>query len=63
MRIAITPHGTRKGRDVFKGGPGNDRIRAVDGIPERIDCGTGGEDRATVDRRDRVRSCEHVTRR
>lgn len=51
-----------KGRDVFKGGPGNDRIRAADGTRERIDCGRGGKDHARVDRRDRVRGCEHVSR-
>ena len=50
------------GRDRFGGGTGNDRISGVDRVAERVDCGRG-RDRATVDRRDRVRGCERVRRR
>jgi hypothetical protein len=50
------------GRNSYSGGPGGDRIRAANGVREVVDCGAGG-DRATVDRRDRVRGCENVKRR
>ena len=59
------------GRDVLTGGPGrntylagagNDTVRARNGRRELINCGKG-RDRAIVDRRDRVRGCERVTRR
>ncbi|MEX2103579.1 MAG: Ig-like domain-containing protein, partial [Gaiellaceae bacterium] len=60
------------GRDVLTGGPGrntylagagNDTVRARNGRRERVNCGKGRRDRAVVDRRDRVRGCERVTRR
>jgi Ca2+-binding RTX toxin-like protein len=50
------------GRDRFYGGPGNDRIFARDGERDRVDCGKGRKDRATVDRQDTVRRCETVLR-
>lgn len=37
------------GRDRFRAGPGNDRVNSVDGIQERVNCGSGF-DRATIDR-------------
>jgi dienelactone hydrolase len=52
------------GRDSLKGGKGNDRLRAADGERDRVSCGGGKDDRATVDRRiDRVSGCETVRRR
>jgi Ca2+-binding RTX toxin-like protein len=56
--------------DRLDGGPGADVLEDRDdrriGRPplrDRVDCGAGRRDRATVDRRDRVRRCERVTRR
>jgi Ca2+-binding RTX toxin-like protein len=46
-----------------KGGAGNDTINAVNGKKETVDCGSGKRDRATVDRADKVKGCEKVTRR
>jgi Ca2+-binding RTX toxin-like protein len=42
------------------GGAGNDFIRATDGDPDEIRCGSG-RDRAFVDRGDNVAGCERVT--
>jgi Ca2+-binding RTX toxin-like protein len=50
------------GVNAIKAGAGADTVRAVNHKRERISCGSG-KDRATVDRRDRVRGCERVTRR
>lgn len=50
------------GRNAYVAGPGNDRVNARNGRRELINCGTG-RDTARVDRRDRVRGCERVTRR
>jgi len=50
------------GRDHVWAGPGNDTISARDGSRDAIDCGAG-LDRVTVDRRDRLRGCEQVSRR
>ena len=51
------------GRDRIIGGRGNDTIHSRDGQPDTIECGWG-EDRAFVDRLDRVlRGCESVHRR
>jgi YVTN family beta-propeller protein len=47
----------------YSGGRGNDRIKARNGRRETVDCGAGKRDRATVDRKDRVRACERVARR
>src|SRR5436190_30805 len=49
------------GRDRIYGGPGNDRVYARDRLRDLVSCGSG-RDRATVDRRDRVRGCEVVKR-
>lgn len=48
--------------NVIYGGAGNDRVKAVNGKRDAIDCGSGRRDRARVDRRDRVTGCESVTR-
>ena len=51
-----------KGHDVLKGGRGRDRIRARDGVRDRINCGSG-VDTVRADRGDAVASnCEHVSR-
>ncbi|HKO36959.1 MAG TPA: polysaccharide deacetylase family protein [Solirubrobacterales bacterium] len=51
----------RRGGDRLAGGPGNDRIRARDGAVDRVNCGTGSRDVATVDADDRVApNCEKV---
>jgi RTX calcium-binding nonapeptide repeat (4 copies) len=58
------------GRDVLGAGAGADRLEARENRSageklrrDRVDCGSGRRDRATVDRRDRVRRCERVTPR
>jgi hypothetical protein len=48
-----------KGRDVFAGGAGRDRLRADGGNRDLVRCGKG-RDRAVVDRRDVTRGCERV---
>jgi len=48
------------GRDTYNGGPGNDTIQAADGKKDKIDCGPGSKDKATVDRKDKVKNCEKV---
>ncbi len=54
--------GTWKNR--YSGSSGNDVINAANGRGnERVDCGSGSKDRATVDRGDRVRGCERVKRK
>jgi hypothetical protein len=50
------------GIDSFVAGPGDDRIEALDGRRERIDCGAG-KDRSRADRRDVLRGCERVSYR
>jgi uncharacterized delta-60 repeat protein len=50
-----------RGRNTYSGGSGSDVILARNGKTEKIDCG-GGRDRAKIDRTDRVRDCEKVTR-
>ena len=47
--------------DVLDGGPGNDFLRGKGGGKDRLDCGPG-HDKATADRKDRVRGCERVKR-
>ena len=49
------------GKNKYSGGPGNDTINARNRKTETIDCGTG-RDRATVDRKDKVKRCERVSR-
>jgi uncharacterized delta-60 repeat protein len=49
------------GRNVIRGGSGADRINARNRVRDVVNCGTG-RDRATVDRADRVRGCEVVSR-
>jgi Tol biopolymer transport system component len=51
------------GRNVYIAGAGNDTVRARNRVRELINCGKGRRDIARVDRRDRVRGCERVTRR
>ncbi|MEA2357770.1 MAG: hypothetical protein QOI62_1030 [Solirubrobacteraceae bacterium] len=50
------------GADTISGGSGNDVVLARDGGRDTINCGSGRKDRATVDRKDRVRGCEKVKR-
>ncbi len=49
------------GSDRLRGRTGDDRIWAADGVRDVIACGRG-DDRARVDRIDRVRGCERVLR-
>lgn len=51
-----------KGRNSYSGGAGNDVIKARNGKRETVSCGRGKRDRATVDRKDRVKGCERVRR-
>jgi Ca2+-binding RTX toxin-like protein len=53
------------GRDKnsFKGGAGNDSINARNKKKDSVDCGSGKKDKATVDRSDKVKRCEKVTRK
>jgi Ca2+-binding RTX toxin-like protein len=51
------------GRDLIDAGRGDDRVRARDGKRDTIDCGTGKKDVAIVDRIDRVKNCETVSRK
>jgi Ca2+-binding RTX toxin-like protein len=59
------------GLDALGGGAGSDRLESREDLaageqPKKkdyVDCGPGRRDRATVDRGDRVRSCELVTPR
>jgi Ca2+-binding RTX toxin-like protein len=50
-----------RGTNRYDAGAGNDRVQAVNRRRELVSCGSG-RDRARVDRSDRVRSCERVTR-
>jgi Ca2+-binding RTX toxin-like protein len=50
------------GVNKYDGGPGNDTINARNGKRETVNCGAGKRDKATVDRRDRVKGCEKVSR-
>jgi Ca2+-binding RTX toxin-like protein len=49
------------GLNAYDAGSGNDVVNSVNGRVELVRCGPGN-DRATVDRRDRVSGCERVTR-
>jgi parallel beta-helix repeat protein len=49
--------GGKGGPDCLLGGLGNDRIRSVNGRRDIVKCGRG-RDRATVERKDKVRGCE-----
>jgi Ca2+-binding RTX toxin-like protein len=51
------------GTNTLNGGSGNDTIDARNHQRDTVDCGAGRRDRAKVDRRDRVKHCERVTRR
>jgi hypothetical protein len=51
-----------KGKNRYSGGAGNDKIAARNHKRDRIDCGKGRRDRATVDKADKVRGCERVKR-
>jgi hypothetical protein len=52
-----------RGTDTLLGGSGSDVLSARDGRRDTVDCGSGRRDRAIVDRHDRVRGCERVSRR
>jgi hypothetical protein len=49
------------GINAYDAGSGNDVVDSVNGRVENVRCGPG-QDRARVDRRDRVSGCERVTR-
>jgi Ca2+-binding RTX toxin-like protein len=51
------------GSNRLSGGPGSDRLHSANRRRDRVNCGRGRRDRARVDRIDRVRACERVTRR
>jgi RTX calcium-binding nonapeptide repeat (4 copies) len=58
------------GRDALAGRADADRLEAREDLSageqakkDGVDCGSGRRDQATVDRRDRVKRCERVTRR
>jgi RTX calcium-binding nonapeptide repeat (4 copies) len=58
-----------RGRDTLEGGAGADKLEAREDPSageepkfDRVDCGKGRRDRATVDHRDAVRRCERVAR-
>jgi Ca2+-binding RTX toxin-like protein len=51
-----------RGKDSYNAGPGNDTVNSADGVAETVDCGTGKKDQAKVDKNDRVKRCENVTR-
>jgi hypothetical protein len=51
------------GHNSYSGGAGNDRISARNDVGrEKVKCGAGSGDRATVDRTDRVSGCESISR-
>ena len=52
-----------RGRNTYSGGAGNDTISAANRKRETVNCGSGRRGRASVDRNDRVRGCERVSRR
>jgi hypothetical protein len=51
----------RGARNRIRAGAGNDRVDVANGVRDTVDCGPG-RDRAKVDRRDKVKRCEKVTR-
>jgi hypothetical protein len=51
------------GKDRLRAGGGNDRVKAKGGGRDKVRCGAGKHDRATVDRKDKVRGCETVRRK
>jgi Ca2+-binding RTX toxin-like protein len=50
------------GKNTDKGGAGNDRVKARNGKADKVDCGGGKKDVATVDKKDTVKNCETVKR-
>jgi hypothetical protein len=50
------------GVNSYSGGAGNDTVNARNRKRDTVNCGAGRRDRATVDKGDRVRGCEKVTR-
>ncbi len=48
------------GSDHLYGGRKNDWLKAVDGERDRVNCGSGNDDKAYVDKIDRVNNCEEV---
>jgi Ca2+-binding RTX toxin-like protein len=50
------------GVNKYSGGAGTDSVNARNGKRERVDCGRGRKDVATVDKRDRTKGCEKVRR-
>jgi Ca2+-binding RTX toxin-like protein len=50
------------GVNSYKGGAGNDTVDARNGKRETIDCGAGKKDKASVDKKDKIKGCEKVKR-
>jgi hypothetical protein len=51
------------GNSVLAGG-GNDQVNMVNGLPDAIDCGSGKQDSATIERGiDHAKHCERITRK
>jgi Ca2+-binding RTX toxin-like protein len=50
------------GVNKYSGGDGNDSINARNGKKETVNCGAGKKDSATVDKADKTKGCEKVTR-
>jgi len=46
----------------YKAGAGNDTVNAKNKKKETVDCGPGKKDKATVDKKDKVKGCEKVKR-
>jgi hypothetical protein len=51
------------GKNRYSGGAGDDKVKAVNGVKEKVNCGGGKHDRATVDPRDKTKHCETVVRK
>ena len=50
------------GKETYTMGSGNDTLSTADGVPERVNCGSGRDRVAIADRGDRLRGCERVRR-
>jgi hypothetical protein len=50
------------GVNKYTGGAGNDTVNARNKKKETVNCGAGKKDKATVDKKDKVKGCERVKR-